>query len=166
MTKEIFLPIKLSANLKNINLKISFCNEGLIIKIEFDSTPSSKFTDLLPRQIELTSTINIKQVIANYFSGLSKNIDLPHNLKTKSPFQLKVIQALKNIPYGKQKTYGELASELNTHPRAIGQALKSNPLPLIYPCHRIISKTSIGGFIGQSQGNNINLKHALLELEN
>jgi len=62
-------------------------------------------------------------------------------------FQDKVFAIVKKIPKGKTMTYGEIAREINSSPRAVGQALKRNPNPIIVPCHRVIRKDGkIGGY--------------------
>jgi methylated-DNA-[protein]-cysteine S-methyltransferase len=53
---------------------------------------------------------------------------------------------LLEIPFGKVRTYGELVKRLGTSPRAMGQALGTNPVPILIPCHRIIATDSLGGF--------------------
>lgn len=77
-----------------------------------------------------------------------------------TPFQQKVFNIVKNIPPGKTLTYKEVARLINTHPRAVGQALKRNPFPLIIPCHRVVAKSGKGGF---SAG--IEIKNILLNYE-
>ena len=100
-----------------------------------------------------------------YFSNNLQQLNIPHQLKAKTEFQQHVLMALQEIPFGKAVTYGDMAKKLGTHPRAIGQALKSNPLPLIYPCHRVKSKTGLGGFMGQATGDCCDIKLVLLQLE-
>ncbi|WP_423792639.1 MGMT family protein [Methanocaldococcus indicus] len=63
-----------------------------------------------------------------------------------SEFTFKVLNSIKNIKKGKTITYGVLAKLLNTSPRAVGKALNKNPLPLIYPCHRVVKKNDLGGY--------------------
>jgi methylated-DNA-[protein]-cysteine S-methyltransferase len=55
-------------------------------------------------------------------------------------FDKKVWNEVKKIPYGEVVTYGELAKKLGTSPRAIGNALRRNPLPIYIPCHRVVGK--------------------------
>ncbi len=112
---------------------------------------------------ELTSSF-VKDKLAGYFNQQSTNLDLPYKLHG-TPFQKKVWQAIKTIPRGQTKTYLDIAKILSSHPRAIGQALKRNPLPLIIPCHRVIAKEHIGGFSGQSCGQLIDIKQWLLDNE-
>ncbi|ACV25334.1 methylated-DNA--[protein]-cysteine S-methyltransferase [Methanocaldococcus fervens] len=69
------------------------------------------------------------------------------NYKLEVPeFTRKVLDIVKNIEFGKTITYGDIARKLNTSPRAVGMALKRNPLPLIIPCHRVVAKNSLGGY--------------------
>lgn len=85
------------------------------------------------------------------------------NLPKGTPFQEKVWQELLKIPYGKTKTYKEIASAIG-HPnayRAVGQACKKNPLPIIIPCHRVIG--SNGNLGGYSRGKKMKMR--LLEME-
>jgi methylated-DNA-[protein]-cysteine S-methyltransferase len=90
----------------------------------------------------------------------SKKVNLsPHG----TPFQLKVWNRLREIPVGETITYGELARELNTSSRAIGQACRTNSLVLFIPCHRVVSKTGLGGYLGDQK--NFSIKSWLLEHE-
>jgi len=68
-----------------------------------------------------------------------------------TPFQLKVWQALKMIPFGSVRTYGDVAKELGTSSRAVGQACRRNNIPLFIPCHRVVATKGLGGFMGGYQ---------------
>lgn len=81
-----------------------------------------------------------------YFSGEISEIEYPVRLRV-SEFDSRVLQFIRKIPFGKTVSYKFIAERLETSPRAIGQALKRNPLPIIIPCHRIIkSDGSLGGY--------------------
>jgi methylated-DNA-[protein]-cysteine S-methyltransferase len=80
-------------------------------------------------------------------------------------FQQSVWCELQKIPFGKVKTYGELAKILNTSARAVGNACRRNPVPLIVPCHRIVAATGIGGYAGRTSGDVHNIKRELLQHE-
>jgi len=82
-----------------------------------------------------------------------------------TPFRLRVWQALRTIPAGETRTYGELARRLGTSPRAIGGACAANPLPLFVPCHRVVAAVGSGGFAGQRAGPMPALKRRLLAME-
>ncbi|RUR18170.1 MULTISPECIES: methylated-DNA--[protein]-cysteine S-methyltransferase [Legionella] len=85
-------------------------------------------------------------------------------LKPKgSLYQLNVWNALLVIPVGRTLTYGELALKLQSSPRAIGQACKRNPLALFIPCHRVVGKNSLGGYMGNPES--ISYKESLLAHE-
>jgi len=71
--------------------------------------------------------------------------------------------ALKTIPYGSTLTYGELASRIDSAPRAIGGACGRNPIPIIIPCHRVLAA---GGRMGGYSGHEgTDTKEFLLRLE-
>ena len=72
--------------------------------------------------------------------------------------QMKVWQALCRIPRGHATTYGALAVQLNSSPRAIGQACGANPIPLIIPCHRVVAKNGAGGFMHHASGAPLAIK--------
>lgn len=80
-------------------------------------------------------------------------------------FQQRVWQALRCIPSGMVRTYGELARELHSSARAIGHACRLNPCPLVVPCHRVVARQGLGGFGGQTQGARLAIKAWLLRHE-
>lgn len=79
--------------------------------------------------------------------------------------QTKVWQAISAIPSGQTRNYGELATLLASSPRAVGQACGANPIPIVIPCHRVVSKSGIGGFMHQRGGSALNIKCWLLAHE-
>jgi methylated-DNA-[protein]-cysteine S-methyltransferase len=85
----------------------------------------------------------------SYASGKSPSNDLPLALINLPPFTTRILHALKKIPYGNFLTYGELASQIGSPGagRAVGNACRRNPFPLVIPCHRILAYgRGIGGF--------------------
>ncbi len=81
-------------------------------------------------------------------------------------FRQRVWQALAQIPIGESRTYGELARELRSAPRAIGGACGANPIALVIPCHRVVgTRGSLGGFMGVTEGGPIAIKRWLLTHE-
>lgn len=82
-----------------------------------------------------------------------------------SAYSQKVWQSLLKIPFGQVLTYSALASQLNSGPRAVAQACRNNPYAGIIPCHRVVAKSGLGGFMGQSQGLMVQLKQHLLSYE-
>jgi len=82
-----------------------------------------------------------------------------------TPFQNRVWNELKKIPCGKVVTYGELAKKLGTSARAVGNACRQNPVPVVVPCHRVVSATGIGGYAGDTGGDLLKIKSWLLRHE-
>lgn len=75
-----------------------------------------------------------------------------------------VMRSIRHIPYGKTRTYGEIADELDTAAVAVGQACGRNPVPILVPCHRVVASDSIGGFSAGGEQSST-LKRRLLALE-
>lgn len=81
-------------------------------------------------------------------------------------FAEKVYELCKQIPFGKVSTYAEIANALRSSPRAVGQALRFNPYAPHVPCHRVVkSDGTIGGFMGQIKGKEIETKLQRLQKE-
>ncbi|MEM1658558.1 MAG: MGMT family protein [Candidatus Jordarchaeales archaeon] len=72
------------------------------------------------------------------------------DLSNLTPFQRKVLEEVRRIPPGETITYGELARRIGNPraARAVGRALKRNPLPIVIPCHRVVGACGIGGYTG------------------
>jgi len=101
--------------------------------------------------------------LEQYVNGERKQFDFPIT-SDGTPFQLAVWKELQNIPYGQTRSYSEIATAINKPKavRAVGSAIGANPLTIIVPCHRVISKSGkLSGFRG-----GIEMKKMLLELEN
>ncbi len=86
-----------------------------------------------------------------YFAGAEVDFtDLALDLDGQEEFFSRIYAALRNVGYGKTTTYGALAKELGAGPeaaRAVGQAMATNPIPLIIPCHRVLAAgNKVGGF--------------------
>jgi O-6-methylguanine DNA methyltransferase len=112
---------------------------GTLISLQFEENPSSTFN---------TAENWLSQAIERAMVG-GKPFELPIN-PTGSLFQKRVWDAARKIPFGETITYRELAWKIGAPQaaRAIGQALKHNPIALIIPCHRILpcAKTTVGGY--------------------
>jgi len=100
--------------------------------------------------------------LAAYFAGDLHRFDLPV-APVGTPFQLRVWVAMSAIPFGRTRTYGELAGDVGGVARAVGQACGANPIPIIIPCHRVVAGGGrLGGFSG---GQGVASKRALLAHE-
>lgn len=83
-----------------------------------------------------------------------------------TPHQQRVWEAIQQIPCGSTRSYADIASQLHSAPRAVGQACGANRLPIIVPCHRVIAKNGgLGGFMHASDGMPLNIKRWLLKHE-
>ena len=99
--------------------------------------------------------------LEGYRSDPNARFDLPVAIEG-TDLQKAVWQAMCAIPRGKTRTYGDLARELGTDPREIGQACGDNRLPLVIPCHRIVAANGIGGFAHATSGYLLETKRWLL----
>jgi methylated-DNA-[protein]-cysteine S-methyltransferase len=100
--------------------------------------------------------------LREYFAGERTDFDVELSM-AGTEFQLRVWQALRTIPYGETRSYGELAEQIGAAgaARAIGLANGRNPIAIIVPCHRVLGAN--GGLIGY--GGGLDRKQVLLDLE-
>ena len=90
--------------------------------------------------------------------------DLPLAIEG-TPLQRAVWEAMRAIPRGRTRTYGELARALGGEARAVGQACGDNRLPIVIPCHRVVAANGIGGFAHATSGYLLEAKRWLLAHE-
>ena len=131
--------------------------DGVLVRLRFSAAPGSDDTPTL-RAAE--------QQLTEYFSKQRDVFELPLD-PGGSAFQQQVWRALTRIPFGHTVTYGALAKQLDvsdpaTIARAVGQACGENPIPIIIPCHRVLSASGTGGF---SAPGGVHTKYALLTHE-
>lgn len=129
-----------------------------LVGLEFlpAATPSQNSGDTLVAEVA-------RQLQA-YLEDPTYRFDLPMRLQG-TPFRQRVWQALMQIPVGQTRSYGDLARQIGSSPRAVGQALGDNPLPIIVPCHRVVSSGGLGGFNHHAAGAAIEIKRWLLQHE-
>ena len=126
--------------------------------------------DFLPPGTASISSSNplIKHIadeLAAYYVNPQHIIKLPLAPRGTA-FRSKVWQALMHIPAGQTRSYGEIAHEIGSAPRAVGQAVGDNPIPVIIPCHRVIAADgSLGGFSHSRTGYTQDIKRWLLKHE-
>ena len=105
----------------------------------------------------------LKKNLDNYFSNKTKKIN-SNILLEGSNLQIRIWKELIKIPYGKTKSYGEIAKIVKTSPRYVGNVCGQNKHLLVVPCHRVIrTDGSLGGFSGSG---GLSLKKRLLDMEN
>ncbi|MDD3267132.1 MAG: methylated-DNA--[protein]-cysteine S-methyltransferase, partial [Burkholderiales bacterium] len=110
-------------------------------------------------------SVKIVEQLESYVKNPNFKFDLPYELNG-SPHQLKVWDLMETLESGIVLTYGEVAKEIRSAPRAVGGACGKNPLPVFVPCHRIIAANhGLGGFNSGNIFFNLGIKKWLLEHE-
>ena len=107
--------------------------------------------------------VQVAKQIETYLDNANNTFNLPLVYKG-TPFQRKVWSMISAIPKGQTRTYGELAEQIGSGPRAVANACGANHLPLVVPCHRVVAKNGLGGFMGGKDGG-IKIKKWLLKHE-
>ena len=107
-------------------------------------------------------TEEVFRQLEEYFDGSRREFSFPYELRG-TEFQKKVWRALEKIPYGRVRSYGDIAGEIGcpTAARAVGAANGKNPIWIVVPCHRVVGTD--GSLTGYAGG--IEMKKRLLELE-
>ena len=142
--------------------------EGAVIRIEFSHGRSAHdvLAEMKDAGIDVVEdsqrTAKLRRQLAEYFAGTRREFDL-ELAPEGTPFERSVWEALRQIPFGETRSYGEIAEAIG-HPgaaRAVGRANGANPIPIVVPCHRVIGANgSLTGF-----GGGLENKSRLLELE-
>ncbi|MEM7304187.1 MAG: methylated-DNA--[protein]-cysteine S-methyltransferase [Pseudomonadota bacterium] len=108
--------------------------------------------------------LKVYQQLVDYFELRRNDFDLPLDIQG-TPYQKKVWNAVSRIPYGKSSAYGDIANKIHSGPRAVGNACRHNPVPILIPCHRVVKKNGLGGYCGSIRGTEIQQKDWLLQHE-
>lgn len=101
--------------------------------------------------------------IQAYLSNPRAQFKIKHKV-VGTRYQRLVWQAISEIPCGETRTYAELAQQIGSGPRAVANACGANPLPLLVPCHRVVAKNGLGGFMQGFEGG-LEIKKWLLAHE-
>ncbi|HTW51750.1 MAG TPA: methylated-DNA--[protein]-cysteine S-methyltransferase [Stellaceae bacterium] len=130
------------------------CEEaaGAIVSIRWGNDPAGNSSPLLAEAA---------QQLDAYFAGRLRDFDLPLR-PAGSDFEQRVWAAMRDIPYGETRNYGDLAAATRSAPRAVGRACGRNPIPIVIPCHRVLGKGWMGGYSGEG---GLKTKQALLGVE-
>lgn len=131
-------------------------------RIEFGSLPRG--SQDAPRESWPAALADAVDQLEEYFARERRAFDLPLDFsEATTGFQRDVYERLMEIPYGHVASYGQVARDIGKPDmaRSVGQAVGSNPLPIVVPCHRVVaSDLSLTGF-----GGGLRAKVALLKLE-
>ena len=138
---------------------MGICHDGMqVAELVFldPRTALSEPADDLSRQVAAQ--------LAAYFDDARFVFQLP--LKSVgTDFQRRVWAAISAVPRGTSRTYGDLARDLESVPRAVGQACGANAYPLVIPCHRVVAAAGLGGFAHSRDGFLPEVKRWLLRHE-
>jgi methylated-DNA-[protein]-cysteine S-methyltransferase len=127
--------------------------DGAIVALDWGRGRDQARTALLDRAIAQ---------LQDYFDGTRRVFDLPLR-PHGTAFQRRLWAALAAIPFGEARSYGDLAREIGSAARAVGQGSGANPIPLLIPCHRVLAAG--GGLGGYSGGDGPPTKAWLLAHE-
>lgn len=135
-------------------------HRNFVAELENEVVVRAFFTDRTFEEIIVTETaIRLRERLVDYFS--CRPVDFGEfRVLYPTKFAEKVLKEVREIPYGKVETYSSIAKKLSTFPRAVGVALRKNLVPVIVPCHRVVAKSSIGGF-----SSGVEVKRLLLDME-
>lgn len=139
---------------------IAEVKEGAVIRLCTGTAPVPQWED--EEDAALLDRLQLE--LREYFLGKRTEFDLPL-CPAGTEFQQSVWAALRNIPYGETRTYGEIAAAVGspTASRAVGAACGKNPVLLLTPCHRVLGKD--GSLTGFSAEGGVETKRSLLALE-
>jgi methylated-DNA-[protein]-cysteine S-methyltransferase len=104
-----------------------------------------------------------RRQLEEYFAGARRRFEVPIDLRWGSPFQRQVLEAARRIPFGSCQCYSDVAREIGrpNAQRAVGNALGSNPVAILIPCHRVVAA---GGALGGYTGG-VDIKKSLMKIE-
>ncbi|KXS31028.1 MAG: Methylated-DNA/protein-cysteine methyltransferase [Candidatus Gallionella acididurans] len=134
------------------------CDDTALLRIDF--LPATE----KPRRANGALSVAACEQLLRYFESPDMQFTVPIK-PGGTPHQQKVWQAMCSIPRGETRSYGELAAELKSGAQAVGQACGANPIPVIIPCHRVVGRSGLGGFMGHASGAPLDIKRWLLAHE-
>ena len=138
------------------------CSLGWITLFEKNNSITSIKFSKNKNKGKNSTLIKLKKQIIEFSKGKRKKFTIKLHIEG-SVLQKKIWNKLRNVKYGKTKSYGDIAKELGTSPRYVGNVCGQNNHLLVIPCHRIVrSDGTLGGFSGFG---GIKLKKKILQLE-
>lgn len=133
---------------------------GYVVRLSTEEPPAPEWEDMEDARLldQLQSQLN------EYFQSKRTEFDLPL-APEGTEFQKAVWEALRSIPYGETRTYGDIAAAIGrpSASRAVGAACGQNPILILTPCHRVVGKD--GSLTGFSAEGGVQTKQSLLDLE-
>ena len=143
-----------------------FHNENRVLEINLgiDLNKKSRLNDYGANVLSPYAE-KVSENLEAYFTNSNKKLSIK-TAAVGTTFQQSVWKIIQSIKSGKIMTYSDIAEKLGSSPRAVGNACRANPIPIIVPCHRVVAKSGLGGFAGMSTGFNLDMKKWLLAHEN
>jgi methylated-DNA-[protein]-cysteine S-methyltransferase len=132
-------------------------DDRAVTKIFMPHEPTGASRGAVPKAVKVAA-----EQLAQYFAGTRTTFSVSLARVPATEFQREVWEALRAIPYGQVRTYGDVAAAVGRPKavRAIGNANHVNPWPVIVPCHRVVGASGLGGY-----GGGLDVKLFLLDLE-
>ena len=130
----------------------------------FDDVVEEIAARISPRVVELPGRVDeARRELDQYFSGSRREFELPLDMQLiRGPFTCRLLEQMTTVPFGVAITYSEAAERAGSPrgSRAAGNALGSNPIPVVIPCHRVVrSGGAIGGYGGGPDMKRYLLRH-------
>jgi methylated-DNA-[protein]-cysteine S-methyltransferase len=139
-------------------VRVAFAQEG------HDAVLGDLSARVSPRILAAPARLDdVARQLEEYFAGRLHRFNVPVDLRLRHGFRRRVLESLREVPYGRTVSYGALADEVGSPAatRAVGTACATNPLPVVIPCHRVVrADGALGGYRGGPAA-----KALLLELE-
>jgi len=149
-------------------LLVAVTRRGLV-RLSYPERPVDEELEELSRTVSPRilhapkATDEVRRELDEYFAGHRRSFDVPLDLSSVAGFRRRILGATARIPFGAVRTYREVATSAGNDRavRAAGNALGSNPIPIVVPCHRVVRT---GGGLGGYTGG-LDRKRRLLQLE-
>jgi methylated-DNA-[protein]-cysteine S-methyltransferase len=133
------------------------CSDKGLIALSFERQPAGKLAESLARRADVRLIRDADglrpygDALSAFLAGHTTKLPIKVDLRGESEFARDVYRVIRRIPVGETRSYGEVAAQVGgrNFARAVGQALGANPVPIVIPCHRVISADGgLGGFTG------------------
>lgn len=155
--------VKPSSQQDNVVINVPFGAVGIHIQSDYIVSVELFSNQQQVREANSQFGQYVAQQVSQYFQQVNSKLDIAYAV-AGTPFQKRVWNAISDIPAGKVLTYSELAQRVGSGPRAVANACGANKIPLLVPCHRVVAKKGLGGFMQGIEGG-LKIKEWLLAHE-
>ncbi len=143
---------------------IAMQDNQLAIDLLLESPSQESLQLYHPTKIKNPAVKQAYEQIQQYLNQASTQFNASFYQQHGTAFQQRVWQAIAAIPLGQVASYGQIAGQIGSGPRAVANACGANSIPLIIPCHRVVAQNGLGGFM-QGKENGLLIKRWLLAHE-